>query len=143
MSEPINAPDLNGMLGNLLANPAALSGIMNLIGSMRTAPQGENQSGTNEASVTKKEEKSEESAVPAVADGENLNLAALAPLLSGVGALTPAKAPPEKIDVGFDPMKRRRCLLEAIRPYLSPARCENLNLLLRILDVLSLLSSKK
>ena len=141
MSESINAPDLNGILGNLLANPAALSGIMNLIGSMRTAPQEESQNQATETTATVKDATGE-AASPAIAEGGNLNLAALAPLLSGVGALAPAKAPSEKIDVGFDPMKRRRCLLEAIRPYLSPTRCENLNLLLRILDVLSLLSKK-
>lgn len=142
MAEPINTPDLNGILGSLLANPTALSGIVNLIGNMRTTPSQVPKS--EEESGIQAETSSEESAVPASANA-NLNFAALAPFLSGVNALAPVKANEKKehFDVGFDPMKRRRCLLEAIRPYLSPSRCENLNLLLRILDVLSLLSPKK
>ncbi len=142
MSESVNTPDLNGILGNLLANPAALSGMMNLIGNMRL-PQSDEKG--SQAAQAEEQPTAQKSETQVGAGAESPNLAALAPLLSGMSALTPVKkdTTASKSDEVFDPMKRRRCLLEAIRPYLSPARCENLNLLLRILDVFSLLSSKK
>lgn len=146
MSESVNAPDLNAVIGNLLANPAALSGMMNLIGGLRTPPPSDRtESEKKDILFTEKAEQPSEASIPASQDTLGANLAALAPLLSGAGALAPVKEEKHdgKFDGPYDPMKRRRCLLEAIRPYLSPTRCENLNLLLRILDILSLLSPKK
>ena len=142
MSESVNTPDLSGIIGNLLANPAALSGMMNLIGNLRTPQTEEEKNNSNEPTSAENQAKNEENSIPVSAENSNSSLAALAPLLSGASALAPVKAENknEKSELGFDPMKRRRCLLEAIRPYLSPTRCEHLNLLLRILDVLSLLS---
>ena len=145
MSESVNTPDLGGIISQLLSNPSALSGMMNLITNMRIPPKEAPQNTPIEAESTESDQKIEDKAIPVAAEVPNVNLAALAPLLSGVGIPSPIKAEgkSEKEHGTFDPMKRRRCLLEAIRPYLSPARCEHLNLLLSILDILSLLSSKK
>lgn len=131
MSEAVNTPDLNAILGGLLSNPAALSGMMNIIGGLRQPPAVTEQAPTPEV-------KADGGDAPAIPAGLNLN--ALAPLLSSIG-----KPPPSQKQEDFtpDPLKRRRCLLESIRPYLSPSRCDTLNLLLRILDILSLLSPKK
>ena len=140
MSESVNPSDLNAMIGNLLANPTALSGMMNLIGSLRAPENSEKERGSEEKHA-ENEKKEVDSAKESSAPPTDFNLSSLLPILSGAGALAPAL--PQKKNTSDDPMKRRRCLLEAIRPYLSPTRCENLNLLLRILDVLSLLSPKK
>ena len=141
MSESVNAPDLNAVIGNLLANPEALSGMMKVIGNLRTPEGAQEKKASSEAKEAEVIENTEAKDAFSSVKPANINLSALAPLLSGTGALAPA--PKGTHDGESDPMKRRRCLLEAIRPYLSPARCENLNLLLRILDVLSLLSPKK
>ena len=50
---------------------------------------------------------------------------------------TPKALPPPS------PRDPRRGLLDALRPYLSPARCEMIDTLLRILELLSLLQRRR
>ena len=99
-----NAPDISGILSGLLANPAALSSIASLLGSMGAAGGG----GKSEESVE-------------------------------AGAFTPHPPAPPPV-VKSDP---RVCLLNALRPYLSPARCEMMDSLLRIFELLALLEKRR
>ena len=133
MAETINAPDLSGAIGTLLSNPTALSNIMNIIGGIRQTPQ---QKENEQQEATQDD-------VQAVSKNEDISAAGMN--LAAISSLFNSKKEEKQSDNFFknDSLKKRRCLLEAIRPYLSPARCETLNVLLRILDILTLLSIKK
>ncbi len=52
--------------------------------------------------------------------------------------LLPPTPPPKK-----PPQDSRTCLLQALRPYLSPARCETIDALLRILELMELLKQRR
>lgn len=104
-----NAPDLSGLLGSLLQNPAALS----MLSSLLSGGLGGKGGGAHPA------ERCEEDCHRAP------------PLLPPV--------PPPKPQ----PPSDRACLLNALRPYLSPARCETLDSLLRILELMELLRKRR
>lgn len=65
------------------------------------------------------------------------------------GAPTPPPTPPsgESETRGTRPLPAardpRRGLLDALRPYLSPARCDMIDTLLRILELLALLQKRR
>lgn len=106
-----NAPDLSGLLGNLLQNPAALSMLSSLLagglGGKGNPP-------------------------PPPQKGEPCEAACGA-------AAQPCLPPPPKPR----PTDNRTCLLNALRPYLSPARCDTIDSLLRILELMELLRKRR
>ncbi|MBQ8351810.1 MAG: hypothetical protein IJY20_07195 [Clostridia bacterium] len=103
-----NQPDLSGLLGNLLQNPAALSMLSSLLagslGGKGNSPPPKNEPCETEC------------------------CGAPQPCLS--------PAPPRQPD-------NRTCLLNALRPYLSPSRCNTIDSLLRILELMELLRKRR
>lgn len=104
-----STPDLSGLIGNLLQNPAALSMLSSLLAGGLGGKAGPPHPG----------ERCEEDCRRAP------------PLL-------PPAAPPKP-----QPPSDRACLLNALRPYLSPARCDTLDSLLRILELMELLRKRR
>lgn len=107
---PNAVPDLSGLLGSLLQNPAALSMLSSLLAG------GLGNKGPHTSPPPK--EPCEAEACPAAA-----------PCL--------APPPPPRPD------DNRTCLLNALRPYLSPARCNTIDSLLRILELMELLRKRR
>ena len=103
-SAPGNMPDLSGLLGTLLQNPAALSMLSTLLSG----------NGKGNTPPPPKE--------PCEADSCPVSTSCLVP-------------PP--------PSDNRTCLLNALRPYLSPARCNTIDSLLRILELMELLRKRR
>jgi hypothetical protein len=101
-------PDLFGLLGAMLQNPAALS----MLSSLLAGGLGGNGSHT----PPPPKEPCETEACPAT---------------------TPCLSPPPRQD------DNRTCLLNALRPYLSPARCHTIDSLLRILELMELLRKRR
>ena len=110
-------PDLSGLIGTVLSNPAALGALASLLGNLGSA--------TPPAK--------EASAPPfkTVDSGETATTSAL-PTYSGF-----APHPPRIEDA------RRQTLLSALRPYLRKEQCEMLDKLLGLYEVFSLFSSKR
>ena len=104
-----DAPDLSGLLGTLLQNPGALSGIAELLGNLRPPGGGE---------ATPSEKPPEETA--ASASPETAAASAL-PALAARGR-----------------HGERRALLAALGPYLSPRRRQTLDGALRLLEIVEL-----
>ena len=107
------APDLSGILGALLSNPSALSGISELLGGIR---QG--------ASNTPAQAASEE-APKAAAEAEAIPTMAL-----------PAPPPSGRT-------RERHRLLAALGPYLSPRRRRTLEGAIRLLEIVELFREEK
>ena len=103
--KPLGGQDLSALVGTLLSNPAALSMLSSLLGSMGTKP------------------KAECAAPPPCAEG-----CAPPPVLP---------APPPK------PRDDRACLLDALRPFLSSERCEMIDTLLKILELMAVFRRKR
>lgn len=103
--KPLGGQDLSALVGTLLSNPAALSMLSSLLGSMGTKP------------------KDECAAPPPCAEG-----CAPPPVLP---------APPPK------PRDDRACLLDALRPFLSSERCEMIDTLLKILELMAVFRRKR
>ena len=103
------APDLSGILGSLLSNPAALSSIAELLGGLR--PQAAEVSpGEETATASAESPRGEESAA-----------AAALPTLLPQGR-----------------HGERRVLLSALGPYLSPRRRRTLDGAIRLLEIVEL-----
>ncbi len=105
-----DAPDLSGLLGSLLSNPAALSGIAELLGGLRPSPG-------SEAAVGEKKAEEREASAPA----EEAVAAAALPALLPQGR-----------------HGERRVLLSALGPYLSPRRRRTLDGAIRLLEIVEL-----
>lgn len=117
------APDLNGILGNLLANPALLSSLGNLLGGLKPpAPPG-----CDKAPPTPCEEEGRPFPPPPKGDCESEASATL--------PFPPPCLPKKPLCREKDP---RLCLLTALRPFLSPKRQITLDGLLRIFEILEI-----
>lgn len=115
-------PDLSGLLGALLANPAAIEGLLSLIGNLRsdrgTAAE-PLPSGAVAASAEAQAPPTEESeAAESGADGDATAAGAAAHL-------------PRRSLI----CEKRKGLLGALRPYLSPERCRTVDTLIRVSDL--------
>lgn len=127
---PNGGPDLSALLGSLLQNPAALSMLSSLLsgslsgpgkpGGGPGAPGGPNGQG-GPCDPPGHEAPREEDCRRAP------------PLLPPVSPKGPCAPPPDD----------RTCLLNALRPYLSPARCDTIDSLLRILELMELLRKRR
>lgn len=129
-------PDLSSLLGSLLSNPGALSGAINLLGGLLNGEskpeETEDTAGAESATdvaVTASASPTED--VPETASGEAVEDGSVT-----AGAFP--KLPPPKPGRGCG---RRKHLLLALRPYLSPERCRMLDLLVRGSDLLDLFRS--
>ena len=109
-------PDLSALIGTLLANPAAMSMLSSLL-----ANRGDGTKGAGVPPPQKEEAKGE-----AVA-------AALMP------PAPPPKSYPEKA-IGEG---ERAALLSALRPFLPPEKCDMIDGLLRILDLLAIIRKRR
>lgn len=106
--------DLGGLLSSLMSNPAALSGIMGLLGNL----QGTSKPPSDAVSA---------GAIPS------------APLQEEAA---PTSALPLPLTSQSRGERERRALLCAIRPYLSKDKCETLDKLLGLYEVFAIFSSK-
>lgn len=104
------APDLSGILGSLLSNPAALSSIAELLGGLRPQAAVEVSPGEETATASAESPRGEESAA-----------AAALPTLLPQGR-----------------HGERRVLLAALGPYLSPRRRRTLDGAIRLLEIVEL-----
>lgn len=115
-------PDLSGLLGALLANPAAIEGLLSLIGNLRSdrgAGAEPLPSGAVAASAEAQAPPTEESeAAESGADGDATAASAAAHL-------------PRRSLI----CEKRKGLLGALRPYLSPERCRTVDTLIRVSDL--------
>lgn len=115
-------PDLSGLLGALLANPAAIEGLLSLIGNLRSdrgAGAEPLPSGAVAASAEAQAPPTEESeAAESGADGYATAAGAAAHL-------------PRRSLI----CEKRKGLLGALRPYLSPERCRTVDTLIRVSDL--------
>ena len=102
------APDLSGLIGNLLSNPGALSALSGIIGNL---------GGTGEAQPPPKKEEARDGD----ADESMAFTSAMLPLATGGGRY-----------------QNREGLLGALRPYLSPKRCQALEGACKLLEVIDL-----
>lgn len=109
-------PDLSGMLNGILSNPAALSMLTSLLGNMQKPGGGFPHGGCG--CDERPHEPPCDDACPKP------------PIL-------PPAAPPPK------PRDDRACLLEALRPYLSRERCDMIDTLLRILELMELFRRRR
>lgn len=109
-----NTPDLSGLLSGLLANPSALSAIGSLLGGAMKGGES-----TPPPPPPCEEEPDHR---PPKQDCD--------------------KALPCALSCGRRPDNRLR-LLDALRPYLSPARCDMIDSVLRILELLELLQKRR
>lgn len=124
---PNSGPDLSALLGSLLQNPAALSMLSSLLsGSLNGA--GRPGGGPGEPGGPGGPCESPRREGPCEEDCRRAP-----PLLPPV----PPKGPPAP------PPDDRTCLLNALRPYLSPARCDTIDSLLRILELMELLRKRR
>ena len=101
-------PDLSGLLGNLLQNPAALS----MLSSLLSGGLGGKSN-------------------PPPKKGEPCDTECCA-------SPQPCLPPPQPKQ-----QDHRTCLLNALRPYLSPARCDTIDSILRILELMELLRKRR
>lgn len=120
-------PDLSGLLGALLANPAAIEGLLSLIGNLRSdrgtaaepLPSGAvAASAEAQAPPAKESEAAESSATESSADG------------NATAASAAAHLPRRSLIC-----EKRKGLLGALRPYLSPERCRTVDTLIRVSDL--------
>jgi hypothetical protein len=115
-------PDLSGLLGALLANPAAIEGLLSLIGNLRSdrgAGAEPLPSGAVAASASAEAPPAKESeAAESGADGDATAASAAAHL-------------PRRSLI----CEKRKGLLGALRPYLSPERCRTVDTLIRVSDL--------
>ncbi len=122
MGQNDRAPDLGAMLNGLLSNPAALATLTSLLGNMGgggAPPPGGGCPGEGPR-------------------GPECPKAP--PLLPPSPPPSPAPPPPAPPCRGGNDRAR---LLEALRPYLSPARCDMMDSLLRILELMELLRHRR
>ena len=106
-------PDLSGLIGNLLSNPGALSALTGIIGNLGGADE-------KQSPPTTDEKKGSEG-------GE-------AP------PFTPAMLP---ITARGNHHQNRDGLLGALRPYLSPKRCQALEGACKLLEVIELFRTQR
>lgn len=115
-------PDLSGLLGALLANPAAIEGLLSLIGNLRSdrsagaepLPSGAVAVSASAEAPPAKESEAAESG----ADG------------NATAASAAAHLPRRSLIC-----EKRKGLLGALRPYLSPERCRTVDTLIRVSDL--------
>lgn len=115
-------PDLSALLGNLLSNPAAMSMLSSLLSGMGAATPKPTAEGGN----------TPDNALPAIAAG---------PPCTGQGCPHPTCPPPSCPQAGG--RDERAALLYALRPFLPPDKCEMIDGLLRILDLLSVIRGRR
>lgn len=113
------APDLSAIISGLLSNPAAMSMLSSLLSGMG-----------NSASATA-------AGPPAQSASEGGAPIAPPPLPPASTAFAPMAGPP----VGA--RDERAALLYALRPFLPPEKCEMIDGLLRILDLLTLIRGRR
>ena len=106
-------PDLSGLLGNLLSNPGALSALSGILGNL--GGQSERQPPPEEPTHTEKPEEKAE-----------LTLPTMLPFAAKGGG-----------------HRDREGLLGALRPYLSPRRCQALEGACKLLEVIDLFRSQR
>lgn len=123
MNGQTQGPDLSGLLSGLMANPGAMAAITSLLSNLPSngAPP-----------PPCREEKQECCPPPDRPEREDGRDCRRAPPL-----LPPTPPPPPKQP------DRRACLLAALRPYLSPERCETVDALLRILELMELFRHRR
>ena len=149
-------PELASMLGSLLSNPAALSAVSSLLAGGGSLGQ----SGRNERKEEWCDEQRDEChhrdecrrtpcecrescdyedrTDSCMYDGHGSHDGDDCPKAPPI--LPPKKPHRPKRDCGRDD---RRQLLDALRPYLSPARCETVDSLLRILELLEMIRRRR
>lgn len=108
--------DLGGLLSSLMSNPAALSGIMGLLGNLQGAAKPPSDAVSAGAIPSTPLQQEEEAA--------------------------PTSALPLPLTAQSRGERERRALLCAIRPYLSKDKCETLDKLLGLYEVFAIFSSK-
>ena len=115
--------DFSAMLDKVLSNPEILTTVASAISGMSGAENAQTQEPSSEVSA-------EESAQPTVGSVDvdammqklPQMMALLGPMLSGASAKGGGAAPASD---------KRTCLLSAIKPYLSPARCEAIDYIIK------------
>ena len=121
-------PDLSGMVSALLSNPAAMSMLSSLLsgmgGSTATQAQEEAQPPSRNAPVAE----------------------AFAPTSGRMPPFpppTPSLPPPAQGGGALGTRDERAALLYALRPFLPPDKCEMIDGLLRILDLLVMIRKRR
>lgn len=136
--------DNDGETTNEASKPSPLSALLPLLNGIGGEASGEKE-------MEKAEEEAVSSSIVKQKDATETTSAALGDLLP-VARLLPSLlsgAQQQSKDGHFDSkkgnnqMKERRCLLAALRPFLSPSRVKTLELLLGVLDIWALLAPDK
>lgn len=109
-------PDLSGLLGNLLSNPGALSALSGILGNLGGAAS---QEGPHTEEMAKKEDEG-------IREKEPPSLPAMLPFSEKGGRY-----------------HDREGLLGALRPYLSPKRCQALEGACKLLEVIDLFRTQR
>ncbi len=145
---PTAGVDLGSLISSLSANPALLSQMTSMLSGIMGS--------TGDKAAEAQTQPKQEILPPSAPDLSGL-LSAAPALVNLLGSMSHGKkegegAPvlPSSLSASlsaalFDGagMKNRRCLLAALRPYLSPARCQSLDTVLGIMDVMTAFSQKK
>ena len=107
-------PDFSAMLDKVLSNPEILTTVATAL------------SGMSGSEAAPKEEAPQAASAPVDVDAMMQKLpqmmALLGPMISGASTKNGVVAPPSD---------KRECLLSAIKPYLSPARCEAIDYIIK------------
>lgn len=129
MSGQTQGPDLSGLLSGLMANPGAMAALTSLLGNLQA-------SGGGPPPPPPCREEEAECCPPPGRPGrdDGRDCRRTPPLLPP----TPPPPPPKPKE-----QDRRACLLAALRPYLSPERCETVDALLRILELMELFRHRR
>jgi len=107
--------DLSALISGIMSDPALASTVTSLASALKSSA-----SGTSEP-VAEAEESTAEPAQDSAAPASEVSLSGGGPPSSAVSALAPLL---KGLSGGGVPDDRRACLLKALKPYLSPARCE-------------------
>ena len=161
MSENQTKPDFSKILGALLENPSLLSGLVGTLGkAMADAGEGKEtqpngtatpdlssllggDTATLVSSILSSPKAAEDNESKEKKDEEENESKKSIEAFSPVAHILPKLLSGKTTDFSFKQNKQRRCLLEALRPFLSPERCRTLDLMLGFLDVWALLSEGK
>ena len=124
----IGQPDLSGMLGKLLANPQIIETVASALSGERESAAPPMQA---DVAVVSEKEKSASPDIEAMAQRLPEIMGMLAPVLQQKGGVGSDKA--------HTVSDKRACLLNAMKPYMSPQRCEAIDYIIKFSQISEIL----